>query len=97
VIGPGLITGYLEPGAPLRSTQECPPVFGSASLLPLLAGYGLGAEMQGFPSSTTTVVFWGAAALLAGPLLGLSACLDQDQARSAGSDRSRCCERCAHR
>ena len=39
----------------------------------MLAGYGLAAEMQGFPSSTTTVVFWGAAALLAGPLLGLSA------------------------
>ena len=38
----------------------------------MLAGYGLGAEMQGFPSSTTTVVFWGAAALLAGPLLGPS-------------------------
>lgn len=48
-------------------------VFGSASLLALLAGYLLGAQMQGFPSSTTTVVFWGAAALLAGPLLGLSA------------------------
>lgn len=48
-------------------------VFGSASLLALLAGYVLGAEMQGFPSSTTTVLFWGAAALLAGPLLGLSA------------------------
>jgi hypothetical protein len=28
--------------------------------------------MQGFPSSTTTAVFWGAADLLAGPLLGLS-------------------------
>jgi hypothetical protein len=48
-------------------------VFGSASLLALLAGYLLGAEMQGYPSSTTTVLFWGAAALLAGPLLGLSA------------------------
>ena len=48
-------------------------VFGSASLLALLAGYVLGAEMQGYPSSTTTVLFWGAAALLAGPLLGLSA------------------------
>lgn len=72
MIGPGPDRRYLKPGAPLRSTRECPPVFGSASVLALLAGYGLGAEMQGFPSSTTTAVFWGAADLLAGPLLGLS-------------------------
>jgi Family of unknown function (DUF6518) len=45
----------------------------------LLAGYGLGAEMQGFPSSTTTAVFWGAADLLAGPLLGLSDFWIQDR------------------
>jgi hypothetical protein len=48
-------------------------VFGAASLLGLLAGYVLGAEVRGYPSSNTTVVFWGTAALLAGPLLGLSA------------------------
>lgn len=48
-------------------------VFGSASLLALLAGYVLGAEMQGYPSSRALIVFWGAAGLLAGPLLGLSA------------------------
>jgi hypothetical protein len=47
-------------------------VFGAASLLGLLAGYVLGAGMRGDPSSNTTIVFWGAAALLAGPLLGLS-------------------------
>lgn len=47
-------------------------VFGVASLLGLLAGYVLGAGMRGYPSSNTMIVFWGAAALLAGPLLGLS-------------------------
>jgi len=46
-------------------------IFGSASLLSLLAGYVLGAEVRGYPSSTAMMVFWGAAALIGGPLLGL--------------------------
>ena len=48
-------------------------LFGSASLLALLAGYVVGAQVQGLPSSTTTILFWGAAVLFAGPVLGLSA------------------------
>jgi hypothetical protein len=48
-------------------------LFGSAALLGLLGGYVLGAGIRGDASSNTTIVFWGAAALLAGPLLGLSA------------------------
>ncbi len=47
--------------------------FGSLSLLALLAGYVLGAEVRGYPSSSQLIVFWGAAALLAGPLLGVGA------------------------
>lgn len=47
--------------------------FGSLSLLALLAGYVLGARVRGYPSSASTIAFWGAAAMLAGPLLGLSA------------------------
>lgn len=47
--------------------------YGSASLLGLLGGYVLGTAIRSYPFSTTMVVFWAAAALLAGPLLGLSA------------------------
>jgi hypothetical protein len=47
--------------------------YGSTSLLGLLGGYVLGTAIRSYPSSTTMVVFWGVAALLAGPLLGLSA------------------------
>ena len=54
------------------SAQEA-MVFGSLSLLGLLAGYVVGAQMRDVPSSTTTVAFWIAAALVAGPVLGLSA------------------------
>jgi hypothetical protein len=48
-------------------------VLGSAALLMLLAGYVLGAHTQGYASSTATVLFWVAGALVAGPLLGLGA------------------------
>jgi hypothetical protein len=48
-------------------------VFGSLSLLGLLAGYVVGAQMRDVSSSTTTVGFWIAAAVVGGPVLGLSA------------------------
>ena len=47
--------------------------FGSLSLLGLLAGYVVGAQMRDVPSSATTVGFWIVAALVGGPVLGLSA------------------------
>ncbi len=56
----------------LATSGRLAAVFGSASLLALLAGYVLGAETRGYPSSTAAIGFWGAAGLLAGPLLGLS-------------------------
>ncbi len=46
--------------------------FGALSLIGLLAGYVVGAHMRDVPSSTTTVSFWVAAALVGGPVLGLS-------------------------
>ncbi len=46
---------------------------GSLALLALLAGYVLGAGIQGFPSSKSLIIFWGLAAVVAGPSLGLSA------------------------
>jgi hypothetical protein len=47
-------------------------VFGAASLLALLGGYVVGSEVRGYASSTAMVVFWTAAAIFAGPLLGVS-------------------------
>ncbi|RRO20545.1 hypothetical protein EIL87_01260 [Saccharopolyspora rhizosphaerae] len=48
-------------------------VCGFASLACMLAGYVLTAWLHGYPSSTGMVVFWSAAALLAGPVLGVGA------------------------
>lgn len=46
---------------------------GALALIGLLAGYVLGAEVRGFPSSGSLLAFWGLAAVTAGPLLGLAA------------------------
>ena len=46
---------------------------GSLSLLTLLGGYVVGAGLRGDPSSSAMIVFWVAAGLLIGPLLGLGA------------------------
>lgn len=43
------------------------------ALLLLNLGYGLGSALRGYTYSTSTTVFWSAAAVLVGPLLGLSA------------------------
>jgi len=57
----------------LATSDRLAAVFGCASLLGLLVGYVLGVQMLGYPSSHSMVLFWGGAALLAGPLLGVSA------------------------
>jgi len=46
---------------------------GTLGLLTLLGGYVLGAGLRGDSASTSMIVFWGAAGLLVGPLLGLGA------------------------
>lgn len=48
-------------------------LFGFASLAGLLAGYVAFAGIRGYASSTTMIVFWGAAAVVVGPLVGLGA------------------------
>ncbi|WP_081591969.1 DUF6518 family protein [Aeromicrobium massiliense] len=48
-------------------------VGGAFSLWALLAGYVVASELRGFPASSWLVTFWGAAGLVAGPLLGLAA------------------------
>lgn len=54
----------------LASGVRSGALIGSLALLALLAGYVLGAEVQGYTSGTGLIFFWGAAALLAGPLVG---------------------------
>lgn len=45
----------------------------SLALAALVAGYYLTSVLSGFPVGMRTVVFWGLAALVAGPVLGLAA------------------------
>lgn len=48
-------------------------IIGALSLMALLVGYIVAAGIRGDPSSSGLIIFWGAAALVAGPLLGLGA------------------------
>ena len=57
--------------AMLAITPVAGSVAGALSLVALLGGYVVGAGLRDFPSSTSLIVFWGVAALLVGPLLGL--------------------------
>lgn len=57
--------------AMLTLTPVAGGVAGALSLAALLGGYVVGAGLRDYPSSTSLIVFWGAAALVVGPLLGL--------------------------
>jgi hypothetical protein len=58
----------------LRSrTPRIAALCGALALAGLLLGYVLGAGVRGDPSSRSLMVFWGLAALTAGPVLGVSA------------------------
>ena len=46
---------------------------GFAALVAMLAGYALATELRGFPVGTSMLVRWGAAAVIAGPALGVGA------------------------
>jgi len=46
---------------------------GFASLASMLAGYALATELRGYPVGTSMFVRWGAAAVIAGPALGVGA------------------------
>ena len=53
-------------------------VLGPLALLGMLAGYDLTTLARGNAVSTSTVVFWGAAAVVVGPVLGLGATWARD-------------------
>ena len=57
----------------LGTSQRIAAMLGSLALITLLGGYVLGAEVRGDPSSSSLIAFWGLAAVVAGPVLGLSA------------------------
>ena len=46
---------------------------GFASLIAMLAGYALATELRGYPVGTSMFVRWGAAAVIAGPAVGVGA------------------------
>ncbi|MBA3425053.1 MAG: hypothetical protein H0U04_11065 [Rubrobacter sp.] len=52
-----------------RTAAAC----GALALAALLGGYVLGAEVRGYPPSSALITFWGLAAVLVGPFLGLGA------------------------
>jgi hypothetical protein len=54
-------------------TPRIAALCGALALAGLLLGYVLGAGVRGDPSSRSLMVFWGLAALTAGPVLGVSA------------------------
>ena len=57
----------------LATSRRVAVVCGALALASLLAGYVLGASVRGYPSSRSLLVFWGLAAVLVGPILGLGA------------------------
>lgn len=58
----------------LAPTGRSAALAGCCALACMLAGYVVANQLRGYPSSSGLLVFWGAAALAAGPLLGLGAC-----------------------
>jgi hypothetical protein len=48
-------------------------LFGALALAALLAGYVAGSDIRGYATGHSLVLFWGAAAIVVGPLLGLGA------------------------
>lgn len=57
----------------LATSQLTAAGCGVLALVTLLAGYVVGAASRGYSSSTSLIGFWGLAALLVGPFLGLGA------------------------
>lgn len=61
-------------GLSLRATGvRCAALTGALALLGLLVGYVLGIDARGYASGTDLIAFWGAAALVVGPLIGIGA------------------------
>ena len=48
-------------------------VFGTLALASMLGGYVIVSELRGFPTSSSMILFWTAAALVVGPVLGIGA------------------------
>ena len=57
----------------LASNRSTAAVFGFLALITLLAGYVIGGEARDIASSSSLIAFWGLAAVIVGPTLGLCA------------------------
>ncbi len=57
----------------LAASSRIAAACGVLALAALLLGYVLGAGVRGYPQSSGTIIFWGLAAGLVGPFLGLGA------------------------
>lgn len=57
----------------LARTPALGALSGALALATLLAGYVLGAGLRGDPSSAALMLFWGIAAVVVGPVVGLAA------------------------
>jgi hypothetical protein len=57
----------------LASGSRTAAIVGGAALLGLLLGYVIGEDAKGATSGSSIVAFWGLAAWLAGPVLGIAA------------------------
>jgi hydrogenase/urease accessory protein HupE len=57
----------------LATGERNAAVIGALALLALLIGYVVGEDAQDYPAGSSLVSFWGLAALVAGPLVGIAA------------------------
>ena len=48
-------------------------LLGASALFAMVLGYALVSEQRGYPSGSRLVVFWGAAAVVVGPAIGVAA------------------------
>ena len=69
--GSWALTAFLL--ALVAANQRMAAALGFLALITLLGGYVLGARIRGDISSSALIAFWGLAAVVAGPVLGLSA------------------------
>jgi len=69
--GPWVLIAFLL--ALLANRPVLAALAGAAALFMLLAGYVIAANIRGYESSTALLVFWGTAAVLVGPFVGLAA------------------------
>ena len=75
----GLVRRRVPARPPQSARHGSACLLGPIALLAMLAGYDLATLVRGGAVSTSTVVFWGAAAVVVGPVLGVGAAWARDR------------------